>query len=108
MAINKISSSALNNGLSKINRKKSDVSSFKKTGASIEKQDSVKFSSLADKFDFSTELNKKITEVADDIRKQASIERKNEIKAQVRSGQYVVDAKALAEKLDFSDFDAKI
>ena len=104
----KISTTALANGIAKIGGKSNELKTEKKVNTLLERTDSVNFSSLAEKFDFSTELNNKINEVANDVKKQASIDRKNEIKSQIAANQYIVDVRALAAKLNFSDFDAKI
>lgn len=107
MNINKIVSS-LPGSFSADNKVKISKNSTvsKKNVSSLDRSDfRTVLDNSANEYDFSAELNKKIEETASDIKKQASIERKNEIIQQVKSNQYTVDVRALAAKLNFVDFD---
>ena len=105
MNINKILSSFSNGyAVNKVKPNKNGALSAK-TSAALDKSDfRTVLSTTAENYDFSAELNRKIEETAGDIKKQASIERKNEVIQQVKSNQYTVDARALAAKLNFVDF----
>ena len=72
------------------------------------KEDTIQVTGNKNKVSFADELSKCKDEIISDLKKQASVEKKEQIKKDVLSGNYEIDATSIAKKMIVNGFDFKI